>query len=418
MTCLKIKLTLSFRSGKEGFYPALEEAILVRIETLCPQLKRIVPLSAVESATISLNIDAELREWVSSISVKDAELARKKTCPDAKTTLNDDFLDPMNEQGLSNAIQVSEYTRILPAIRGTMSASSKTGDIVATCQKNDTRLKVPNENLKPLMSTSKNPSRIKSSDYRAWEKFNIEEALEKVDLPHPLPSAPKLIRPTAKLTPPPIQPSQPTQLSPILAQDEEVKQYQAVMEKYKGNECFKTNDFSEALKFYNRSLDLHPTPQVLTNRAATYLKLCDYESAEIDATHAIALGTGEIKSKAYLRRGQARTKRANYVAAIEDFDAGLLLCETTSFVYSQLDIERSSCVEIYRGSYGVEARLNDDDKISKWKETKSVRMKIEEVEEDAQISHTFRPDSGQPIMNIVDVDDSIADNDYDDLVFE
>ncbi|KAL5034908.1 hypothetical protein RTP6_002685 [Batrachochytrium dendrobatidis] len=272
------------KSGKEGFYPALEEAILVRIETLCPQLKRIVPLSAVESATISLNIDAELREWVSSISVKDAELARKKTCPDAKTTLNDDFLDPMNEQGLSNAIQVSEYTRILPAIRGTMSASSKTGDIVATCQKNDTRLKVPNENLKPLMSTSKNPSRIKSSDYRAWEKFNIEEALEKVDLPHPLPSAPKLIRPTAKLTPPPIQPSQPTQLSPILAQDEEVKQYQAVMEKYKGNECFKTNDFSEALKFYNRSLDLHPTPQVLTNRAATYLKLCDYESAEIDAT--------------------------------------------------------------------------------------------------------------------------------------
>ena len=57
---------------------------------------------------------------------------------------------------------------------------------------------------------------------------------------------------------------------------------QAEKEKSKGNEAFRSGDYKEALVYYNRSIQLSPTPAVHNNRAMAYIKLEEYEKAIID----------------------------------------------------------------------------------------------------------------------------------------
>lgn len=87
---------------------------------------------------------------------------------------------------------------------------------------------------------AKNESRIKSGDYRAWDKLNIDDELEKMDKVIPV-SAPARITPLHE----PFTESDlpPLAERPFLAQNENIK----------GKECFSDQEFDQAVYIPNIS---------------------------------------------------------------------------------------------------------------------------------------------------------------------
>ncbi|XP_072408033.1 RNA polymerase II-associated protein 3 [Chiloscyllium punctatum] len=142
------------------------------------------------------------------------------------------------------------------------------------------------------------PTRIKSYDYKSWEKFDVEKVLEELDKNDSSP-----------------EPD---------TEDEEIDVEKALSEKEKGNNYFKQGKYDEAIECYTRAMTMDPyNPAFPTNRASTFLKLKKYAVAESDCNLAIALDRSFLK--AYLRRGAARMKLKNFQGAKEDFEMVLNL---------------------------------------------------------------------------------------------
>ncbi|XP_078423972.1 RNA polymerase II-associated protein 3 [Cetorhinus maximus] len=141
-------------------------------------------------------------------------------------------------------------------------------------------------------------TRIKSYDYKSWEKFDVDKVLEELDKNDST--------------------SEPD------TEDEEIDVEKALLEKEKGNNYFKEGKYDEAIDCYTRAMTMDPyNPVFPTNRASTFLKIKKYSVAESDCNLAIALDTSFMK--AYLRRGAARMKLKNFQAAKEDFELVLSL---------------------------------------------------------------------------------------------
>ncbi|XP_032810299.2 RNA polymerase II-associated protein 3 isoform X1 [Petromyzon marinus] len=154
----------------------------------------------------------------------------------------------------------------------------------------------------------KSEARIKSCDYSAWDKFDVEKAAAEAD---------------RGSTP---------ECETEEDEDEEVaeqKQYeelrakqQALIEKDKGNEYFKTGDYDAANDCYTRGMEADPHNALLpANRAMAFLKLKKYELAESDCNLAIQLDPSY--PKAFARRGAARLALNKLKEAREDFEAVL-----------------------------------------------------------------------------------------------
>uniref|UniRef100_A0A8C5TFB3 RNA polymerase II-associated protein 3 n=1 Tax=Malurus cyaneus samueli TaxID=2593467 RepID=A0A8C5TFB3_9PASS len=182
---------------------------------------------------------------------------------------------------------------------------------------------VPEENLPPIRnkvfkkkkSKSKVPSKItseenkknkiKSYDYEAWGKLDVDkilEELDKEDSPH-------------------------DSVSPESDSEEDgirVDAEKALAEKEKGNNYFKQGNFDEAIKCYTRGMHSDPYNPVLpTNRASAFYRMKKYSVAESDCNLALALDKNYIK--AYSRRGAARFALKNLQGAKEDYEKVLEL---------------------------------------------------------------------------------------------
>uniref|UniRef100_UPI00398EAF8E RNA polymerase II-associated protein 3 isoform X2 n=1 Tax=Pristiophorus japonicus TaxID=55135 RepID=UPI00398EAF8E len=144
----------------------------------------------------------------------------------------------------------------------------------------------------------KQATRIKSCDYKSWEKFDVDKILEELDKNDSTP-----------------EPD---------TEDEELDVEKSLAEKGKGNNYFKEGKYDEAIECYTRAMTLDPyNPVFPTNRASTFLKKKKYAVAESDCNLAIALDNSFLK--AYLRRGAARFKLKNFQGAKEDFEMALNL---------------------------------------------------------------------------------------------
>ncbi|NWV61846.1 RPAP3 protein, partial [Malurus elegans] len=182
---------------------------------------------------------------------------------------------------------------------------------------------VPEENLPPIRnkvfkkkkSKSKVPSKItseenkknkiKSYDYEAWGKLDVDkilEELDKEDSPH-------------------------DSISPESDSEEDgirVDAEKALAEKEKGNNYFKQGNFDEAIKCYTRGMHSDPYNPVLpTNRASAFYRMKKYSVAESDCNLALALDKNYLK--AYSRRGAARFALKNLQGAKEDYEKVLEL---------------------------------------------------------------------------------------------
>ncbi|KAM9247836.1 RNA polymerase II-associated protein 3 isoform 2-T2 [Leptosomus discolor] len=181
----------------------------------------------------------------------------------------------------------------------------------------------PEENLPPIRnkafkkkkSKSKVPSKItteenkknkiKSYDYEAWGKLDVDKILEELDK----------------------EDSTHDSVSPESDSEEDgirVDAEKALAEKEKGNNYFKQGNFDEAIKCYTRGMHSDPYNPVLpTNRASAFYRMKKFSVAESDCNLALALDKNY--TKAYARRGAARFALKNLQGAKEDYEKVLEL---------------------------------------------------------------------------------------------
>lgn len=144
-------------------------------------------------------------------------------------------------------------------------------------------------------------SRIKGHDYRSWDKFDADKALEEMD-----------------------KEESPAESNESDSEETAVDQETALAEKEKGNTFFKEGKYDDAVECYTRGMAVDPYNPVLpTNRATAFFRLKKFAVAESDCNLAIALDNKYLK--AFSRRGAARFALKKYESALEDYETVLKL---------------------------------------------------------------------------------------------
>ncbi|TPX40505.1 hypothetical protein SeMB42_g05817 [Synchytrium endobioticum] len=154
-----------------------------------------------------------------------------------------------------------------------------------------------------LAGAPKESNRIRATDYSAWDKFDVDAAVDDVEnqpATAPIPDA--------------------ASYSPRV--DPQVVEH-ALIEKEKGNAFFKKAEYKKALVCYNKSIQLDANVVVFVNRAMVYLKLGMYAEAEHDCTAGLSVDAKNVK--ALWRRGMARFELGKYHEAKRDLNAALVL---------------------------------------------------------------------------------------------
>jgi len=64
---------------------------------------------------------------------------------------------------------------------------------------------------------------------------------------------------------------------------------QAEIKKNQGNDAFKRNDYQRAISLYTEALNIQPSEQILSNRAAVYIALKQYRRAVEDCQAGIRI---------------------------------------------------------------------------------------------------------------------------------
>ncbi|XP_075863322.1 RNA polymerase II-associated protein 3 isoform X1 [Microcebus murinus] len=148
-------------------------------------------------------------------------------------------------------------------------------------------------------------NRIKSYDYEAWAKLDVDSILDELDK----------------------EDSTHDSLSQESESEEDgirVDSQKALALKEKGNKYFKQGKYDEAIECYTKGMDADPYNPVLpTNRASAYFRVKKFAVAESDCNLAIALNRSY--TKAYARRGAARFALQKLEDAKKDYEKVLEL---------------------------------------------------------------------------------------------
>jgi len=145
--------------------------------------------------------------------------------------------------------------------------------------------------------------KIKSYDYAAWDKFDVEAACEEVEK---------------------VAAEEKEEEDEEEEMAEESRRVEAVAEKERGNTAFKAGNWDRAIERYTRGMQLDPANCVLpANRSMALLRKKQFGAAETDATLALSIDPTYVK--AFQRRASARTGLLRLEEAIADYDQVLRL---------------------------------------------------------------------------------------------
>uniref|UniRef100_A0A670XWU4 RNA polymerase II-associated protein 3 n=1 Tax=Pseudonaja textilis TaxID=8673 RepID=A0A670XWU4_PSETE len=145
-------------------------------------------------------------------------------------------------------------------------------------------------------------NKIKSYDYEAWAKLDVDKILEEFD-------------------------KEDTTHDSVSDSEEDgirIDTEKALAEKEKGNAYFKQRNYDAAIECYTKGMNADPyNPALPTNRASAFFRLKKFSVAESDCNLALALNKNY--TKAYSRRGAARFALQNFKGAKEDYEKVLEL---------------------------------------------------------------------------------------------
>ena len=279
--CTKVKTIESIlkvlRSGQEGVYPDLVRFTEERLRILKPSsalLRTEQPAKTLHSLDHKERDEllSDLKEWRHEVSAADAELKTPG----------------------------SNVSSQLPPVRGTVQV----------------HIAAPSTGEEKPQSQPK-PTRIASYDYAAWDRYDVEAQLRLLDERE----APTAAAPQSAAQ----RPSDPAidDQPPVEGLSDAERSALALREKQKGNEYFRSGDFSRAAVYYTRSINASPTVAALNNRAQANLKLGKYGSALLDCGAVLRREPNNVK--ALLRRGIARQMNHDWIKARLDFQQVLQL---------------------------------------------------------------------------------------------
>ncbi|XP_020651183.3 RNA polymerase II-associated protein 3 [Pogona vitticeps] len=168
-------------------------------------------------------------------------------------------------------------------------------------KKKKTKMKAVSKN-----TTEENKkNKIKSYDYEAWGKLDVDKILEELDK----------------------EDSTHDSVSQDSDSEEDgirIDTEKALAEKEKGNKYFKQGNYDTAIECYTKGMNADPYNPVLpANRSSAFFRLKKYSVAESDCNLALALDKNY--TKAYSRRGAARLALKNFEGAKEDYEKVLEL---------------------------------------------------------------------------------------------
>ncbi|EDO34900.1 predicted protein, partial [Nematostella vectensis] len=155
---------------------------------------------------------------------------------------------------------------------------------------------------KDVSKDQKMKSRISSYDYRSWDKLNVESLGCEISSD----SLPLVID---------------TKLSNSLHLVIDTKLSNSL---HLGNDFFKIGRYKEAINCYTTAMQLDPNNAIFpANRAMALLKVERHGAAELDCD--LALSLDYSYTKAYLRRGKARSHLNKLHESLSDFKEALRL---------------------------------------------------------------------------------------------
>lgn len=188
---------------------------------------------------------------------------------------------------------------VLPPIRATSSGKKK--------KKKDKKGDVAKERAKKSKEEKESKAeRIPGHDYRAWDLFNVDEALKDLD---------EQEKEAGKKSSSEEEESEESEND---VYEWEKRKQLALIEKDKGNEFFKKGNYDMAISCYTTGIGHDPTNALLlANRAMALIKKGQLAAAELDCSKSLSLDPTYVK--AYLRRGTARLGLRMYEEAKQDF---------------------------------------------------------------------------------------------------
>ncbi|KAK9888749.1 hypothetical protein WA026_000975 [Henosepilachna vigintioctopunctata] len=227
------------KSGQEGYFPELIEAVENKLRILLPKSRWLRNLSKViEPQDIAkeewTEIVNDLNNWVGNISIDNKELENRK--------------------GDSN-ISVGNIRK----------AKSITEE-----------------------QNSKKVRRIKSTDYASWDKYDPDTEILKLDLQEEK-NKKQTVRPGSKR-----RTEKEIKFNNFATEAEAT--FEANRQKEKGNECFKAGEYSSAIIHYTYSLECKKTVKCFNNRSMAYIKQGQYDKAIDDCDSALDLDPNNLKS--------------------------------------------------------------------------------------------------------------------------
>ncbi|XP_018566433.1 sperm-associated antigen 1 [Anoplophora glabripennis] len=251
------KILHVLKSGEEGYFPHLKQAAEERLEVIKPKsilLRKNEPvMNKNDLVKDEMNeIYNDLESWMTDISKHNNELEKRK----------------------ANTVECESKVREYKE---------------SFCDDKDTK------NI---------DKRIKSTDYSAWDKYDPDTEILKMDLEE------ENKRKAATE-------EKPKRRGVIFNKfgTEAEAIFEANREKEKGNEFFKEGDYDEALHCYTHSVLAKPSVDNLNNRAVTYVKLKKYKNAIDDCDKVLASDSGNLKAR--LRKAEALEGLKMYEEAME-----------------------------------------------------------------------------------------------------
>ncbi|XP_050551076.1 RNA polymerase II-associated protein 3 [Spodoptera frugiperda] len=169
---------------------------------------------------------------------------------------------------------------------------------------------------KPVVPKKKPESKIRGSDYTAWDKYDVDKACEDIDM----------------------EDVGPTSLDGKKSQQAKLEKLkeEAQYEKERGNTFVKQEKWDEAISCYNRAIELVKDDAIyFANRGLCYLKKDSLHQAESDCTEALRLDPTYVK--ALQRRATARERLGSLRAASHDLTEVLKLEPHNAAARKQLE---------------------------------------------------------------------------------
>jgi len=172
----------------------------------------------------------------------------------------------------------------------------------------------------------------------------------------------------------------------------------AEQEKQKGNELFKSGDFSNAIKAYSEAIRRNPRDaKIYSNRAACFTKLMSFDLALKDCDKCIELEPNFVK--AYLRKAKACQAMSQNSKAMAAYEKALEIdpnCSEALEGYKSCAISNNSDPE------EVRKRAMGDPEVQKILNDPAMRMILEQMQSDPQAiqEHLKNPAIAEKFMKL------------------